>query len=257
MVIPDALAVFLSEHQPVAVAVSGGTDSMTLLASCIDAGTDATAVFVETGLNPAGDRDRISRLCRRIGAGFIVVRCDMLGLDEVRHNSSRRCYTCRHMMMSSVISTAGEAGIVHVADGTNADDITTDRPGLRALRELGVLSPFAECAIGRAGVERIAFALGIGVMPQSSCMATRFPEGKTLDPAMIEMVRSGEDILRRAGVTGMLRLRCVDGAGVIECEINRMEIASGCINSLMELGFNSVVVSPHGYREGGAGSWKL
>lgn len=226
---------------------------MTLLASCIDAGTDATAVFVETGLNPAGDRDRISRLCRRIGAGFIIVRCDMLGLAEVRHNSGDRCYACRHMMMSSVISAAGEAGIVHVADGTNADDIDTGRPGLRAIRELGVLTPFAECGIGRAGVERIASALGVGIMPQSSCLATRFPEGKTLDPVMINMVRLGEEILRRAGVKGMLRLRYVDGGGVIECEQPWRERALDCSDSLIGLGFSHIAISPYGYREGGVG----
>jgi len=257
MIIPGSLALFLDEHNPLAVAVSGGTDSMALLASCLDAGIDAIAVFAETGLNPAGERERVSELCRRISVDLTVINCDMLKQPEVMNNSPERCYACKHLMMSSVISAALEAGIEHVADGTNTDDTTGDRPGLKALHELGVLSPFAECGIGRAGVERIASDLGTGVMPQSSCIATRFPEDTILDPAMIRMVRSGEALLRRAGVKGILRLRCVDhGSGVIECESPWRVKVKGCRDSLLELGFKSVSINPCGYGEGGSESWK-
>jgi tRNA(Ile)-lysidine synthase len=62
--------------RPVAVACSGGTDSLALLALAASAGLDPTAVHVDHGARPesAAEADAVRRRAGALGAGFLGVR---------------------------------------------------------------------------------------------------------------------------------------------------------------------------------------
>jgi uncharacterized protein len=226
-------------NEPLVVALSGGTDSVVLLAAAREAGIRVAAVAVDTGLNPAGEIDRAQALAMGTGVPFEVLYLDMLALEEVRSNSPRRCYACKRAMMEAIVRWAGDHGYRAVADGTNADDDPADRPGMRALEELRVLSPYRHCRMGKEEIFRLARDLNIEAIPSSSCMATRFPEDTHLTLERIERVRKAEALLR-GDVTGRLRVRDVDNTAIIEADESEHSAIRNRMAEIEALGFASV-----------------
>ena len=170
----DAL---LRSYEPVAVALSGGTDSSVLLAFARHHGIQAIAISVDTGLTPPGELAAARGLSERLGIAHVVVPLDMLENPAVRENRPERCYVCKRAMMEAVVAEARRRGCRTVVDGTHADDRADIRPGMRALSELGIRSPFAECGMGKAEIEALAEELGVAVRPPSACLATGSPVG--------------------------------------------------------------------------------
>jgi uncharacterized protein len=235
----ECLSGILEDNAPLVVALSGGTDSMVLLAAAREADIRVGAVAVDTGLNPAGELARARALATRLGVPFAVLHLDMLALEEVRTSSPRRCYACKWAMMEAIGRWAADHGYRGVADGTNADDDPRMRPGMQALAVLGVLSPFRRCGMGKEEIARLARELGIEVIPSSSCMATRFAEHTPLSPDRIERVRKAEALLR-GEVAGRLRVRDVDGHAVIEAEQSEHPKIRRKMKEIEALGFSSV-----------------
>ncbi len=241
----DCLSGILKGYAPLVVALSGGTDSMVLLAAARKANIRVAAVAVDTGLNPAGELARARAIAMLLRVPFEVLHLDMLALEEVRTNSPRRCYVCKRAMMEAIAGWAADHGFGMVADGTNADDDPSDRPGMRALEELGVLSPFVRCRMGKEEISVLAGELGIEVIPSSSCMATRFLGHTPLSPERIERVRKAEALLR-GDVRGRLRVRDMDGHAVIEADAVEYPAIRRKMKEIEALGFASVRLAGEG-----------
>lgn len=261
---PAPLTASLKRLEPFAVALSGGTDSSVLLTAAAGAGVRVAAVTIDTGLNPGGEIEAAEALAERLGVPHHTIACQMLRLPEVRLNRHDRCYVCKRLMMETVMEAAERMGCRRVADGTHAGDRPEDRPGMAALRDLGVASPFADCGMERAEIEALAADLGVQVRPGSACLATRFPHGEHLTLEKIGQVRQAEKVARRY-ITGWLRVRCVGGRAVIECRGTGTPLQGNEIRDLDEemvrdleaLGFESVILNPAGYSQGGGVSWNV
>ncbi len=179
----------------------------------------------------------------------------MLSIPEVRENLPNRCYVCKREMMQAIIREAEHYGYPVVADGTHAGDLPEDRPGMTALRELGIVSPFAEAGMGKDDIVALAADLEIPVRPPSSCLATRIPAGLPLTRECLEMAGRAEALLRGV-VTGMLRVRCVDLRAFIEADPSEHPLIIPLLPEIKRLGFTDAVLVPGGYRQGGADAWK-
>ncbi|NYT05600.1 MAG: ATP-dependent sacrificial sulfur transferase LarE [Methanomicrobiales archaeon] len=233
----------LSSAAPVVIAVSGGTDSLLLLAIAAANGIPAAAVTVDTGMNPPGECRRAERIAHRLSIPFHVLAVDMLALPAVAGNADDRCYRCKYRMMEAIAAWATAHGYATVVDGTHADDAAGTRPGMRALAELGIASPFKECGIGKEEIRSMAGDFGIPIVPSSSCLATRFPAGTPVSRDGLERVRRAERLLRRR-VRGHLRVRVSGDRATVECEAGECSRASGMIGELLGLGFASVTIEP-------------
>ena len=157
--------------------------------------------------------------------------------------------------MGRFAEIAREQGLATVMDGTNADDLREPRPGLRALRELGVRSPLAELGIDKATVRTMAAALGLPCAdaPSAPCLATRFPYGTRLTESALCAVAEGEALIRRhLPPTATLRLR-------VHGDLARIEVAPETLPTLLAareellagltpLGFRHVTLDLAGYR---------
>ena len=145
-------------------------------------------------------------------------------------------------------------------EGSNRDDLEVYRPGLRAVRELGVQSPLAELDITKAEVRRLAQALGISVAgrPSAPCMATRLPYGTRLDFEVLDRLAEGERRMRSLGF-GVVRLR-------LHGDILRLEVAAekladvvaqreNVTAALRELGFHYITLDMEGFRSGSMDLW--
>ena len=114
--------------------------------------------------------------------------------ERILENSRERCYHCKSFSFQGLKHWAEKRGVTVLLEGSNRDDLEVYRPGLRAVRELGVQSPLAELDITKAEVRRMAQALGISVAgrPSAPCMATRLPYGTRLDFEVLDRLEEGE-----------------------------------------------------------------
>ena len=140
-------------REDVMVAFSGGVDSALLLKLACEAaeesGKAVYAVTVQTKLHPSGEIEEAKKMCREIGASHIVLAVDELGEAGITDNPADRCYRCKKHLFLKMLEKAASLGISTVLEGTNEDDLHVYRPGIRALKELQIISPLARAGAGR------------------------------------------------------------------------------------------------------------
>lgn len=242
-----------------AVACSGGVDSTYLLAEALDVlgQGDVLAVLVDHPLMPQGDVDRARATVDSMGARLLMLEMDPLGIPEVAANAPDRCYHCKKEIFGRIVAEAARLGFHHVLDGTNADDIGVYRPGIRALEELGVLSPLEDSGLGKAMIRHQSRLRGLDTAdrPAAPCLATRFPYDTSLDLGELAMADRAEQFIRELGFREV-RVRVRESRAVIEVEPQGVDRLSGddilprVISELEALGFNMITVDPRGYRSG-------
>jgi len=245
--------------EDVAVAFSGGVDSSLLLQLCITGAqkhhTKVHAVTFVTELQPKEDISITERVCKEMGATHKVLYLDQLAIPEVKENHTDRCYHCKKELFSQLIRYAHTQQVHTVIDGTNADDMNSYRPGIRAIEELGVISPLRLAQMSKQEVRSFSKILHISVAnrPSSPCLSTRFPYNTTLDSKRIEMVGKAEDFLKTF-IQGNIRVRISDFHARIECEKEAFPLLlahnDDIVSQLKALGFDFITLDLEGFRSG-------
>ena len=238
----------------VSVAFSGGADSALLLAAAREALGDR--VLALTAVTPYMVRQEIAdalALGAELGVRHQLVELPMP--EGMGDNPPDRCYLCKRALFTRLIAVAEEQGFAAVLDGSNVDDLTDYRPGLRALGELGVKSPFLECGIGQEDVRRLALALGLPTWrkPTNTCLLTRIPFGRKITMETLQRIEEAERLLLDRGYD-WVRVRC-------HGDLARIEVAPGLRRRLLDeadpiiegmegLGFRYVTLDLRGYQLG-------
>ena len=243
---------------PCAVAFSGGVDSAVVAAAAFKAhGENALAVTVVSELFPQAEGEEAADVARAIGIRRRTVALSMMGNEAVVSNPVDRCYHCKSDDFSAIRDAAEAEGITVILDGTNADDPKGHRPGLRALKEMGIKSPLLELGITKAEVREIALAWGLPNhdRPSSPCLASRFPYGVRLTPQGIARVREAEEFIRSLGIK-VLRVRDHQGLARIEVMPEDIPLLASedarkkIVAKFRSLGYNYVSVDLEGFRSG-------
>jgi uncharacterized protein len=192
-------------EKDVCLAFSGGIDSALLLVLCREAaekqGTKLYAVTFDTVLHPRADLDIACRVAKEQQVHHEVIRVDELSDERIRQNPKNRCYLCKRTLFSELLVFAKEHGGCRVLEGTNGEDLFQYRPGIRAVRELGIKSPLLETGFTKAEIRQWAAELGISVAerPSTPCLATRLPYGTPIDLSLLQRIGEGEEKLRGFG----------------------------------------------------------
>jgi uncharacterized protein len=241
----------------VAVAFSGGCDS-TLLAflSHQALGPRAVCVTVDSPFLPRTELEDAGRLARKLGIKFHPVALHRLP-EAVMANSPERCYLCKRFIMEAVRATAEEEGVAVVVEGSNTDDRRDYRPGLRALRELGVHSPFLEAELGKDAIRELSrrFDLSTWDRPSGACLASRIPYGQPITLEALGRVEAAERCLRKLGVR-QCRVRCHGAVARIEVspEERTLFFSTALMDrmaaELRRIGFHHAALDLEGYRRG-------
>lgn len=223
------LDAFFREHPRAVLGFSGGVDSAYLLYAARSAGAEVYPCFVQSAFQPAGALAEAQALAAAMGLELAVLELNPLADENIAANGPRRCYFCKKAIFSALRDFAREKGIRDVLDGTNASDDAGDRPGMQALRELGVLSPLRACCLAKADVRARAREAGLPVWdkPSNSCLATRVPTGEAITSQALARVDGAESALHALGFSG-LRARLSGGA-------LRLELPEGQIPRCVEL----------------------
>jgi uncharacterized protein len=193
---------FFQQNTKVALGFSGGVDSSYLLYAARKYGADVKAYYMKAAFQPQFEYEDALRLAKDIGAEVTVLEHDILSHQEVAANPENRCYYCKTQIFGLICQTALQDGYTTVIDGTNASDPEADRPGMKALSELKVLSPLQLCGITKKQVRALSREAGLFTWdkPSYACLATRIPTGETITEESLTRVERAEDVLRLRGI---------------------------------------------------------
>lgn len=241
------------------VAFSGGVDSSLILKLAVQAaaktGHQVYGIMMHTMLHPMGEVEDARVTAEQIGAEFRVLEIDELKGADILDNPVDRCYRCKKYLFRNLIEEGEKLGVSVMMEGTNEDDLHVYRPGLRAIRELGIHSPLAEAGMTKAEVRRLAGELGVSVSnkPSMPCLATRFPYGTRISYEVMRKVDEGEAFIRSLGFYNV-RLRIHNDVARIEVDVNEMphllEHCEQIVAKLKNLGYDYITVDLEGFRSG-------
>jgi uncharacterized protein len=236
------------------VALSGGVDSAVLavLAGRSVRGRIVAATTVSAAVPPE-EIETARAVAESAGIPHLAVRTDELSDPAYRANDASRCFHCRQSMYGALREAARGEGIVHIADGLQADDLVADRAGVRAAQEHGILHPLRSAALGKAEIRRLAWGMALEVhdKPAQPCLASRVQRGVEVTEERLARVLRAERAVAGLGYR-VLRVRCE--AAHARIEIGRADLERALrdeqrlVSAALTAGFRTAAVDPAGYR---------
>jgi uncharacterized protein len=255
----ENLRKILKEMESCVVALSGGVDStflLKLVSKVLDK-DKILAVSAESEIFPQEELESAKETAKEIGVEQLIIQSEELNIPQFKMNPTDRCYYCKMELFQKLKDVAKERGFNFVIDGTNYDDIGDYRPGMRALKELGVRSPLKEAMITKEDIRYFSKKMGLKTWnkPSFACLASRFPYGKEITKEKLTTVDKAESFLRGLNFK-QVRVRHHGEIARIELERNDIGtfISKGLIDKVVkkfkELGFLYVTLDLEGYRTG-------
>lgn len=217
---------FFQQNPRAALGFSGGVDSAFLLAMAVKYGAKVQPYFIKTAFQPEFELQDARRLTEGLGVKLVVLKHDILNNEIVASNPSDRCYYCKTALFGLLREQAEKDGYSLLLDGTNASDDASDRPGMRAIRELQVRSPLQECGLTKTQIRRLSREEGLFTWekPSYACLATRIPTGTHLNADILNKIERAENELFRLGFTDF-RIRIFHDAARIQLTESQLEPA--------------------------------
>lgn len=255
----EKLKQILKDMGSVLVALSGGVDSAFLLRVARDVlGDKCIAATAVSNIYPTWELREAGEIAGELGVEYIRIECNPL--EEVKgfaQNPVDRCYICKKAIFSKLIDYSKKMGVQYVLDGTNADDMGDYRPGLKAVKELGIKSPLLMAEITKSEIRQLSKELGLNTFdkPSFACLATRIPYGEEINITKLDMIDKAEEYIMSMGIRNV-RVRCHGNMARLEVEkkdFNKFlegTFKENIENKLKEIGFKFVSLDLSGYKTG-------
>ena len=252
------LKAYLRKLGSVAVAFSSGVDSAFLLKVAHDTlGDKAIAITAKSCVFPEREYAEAEAFCQKEGIIQYIYEADEFAIEGFAANPPNRCYLCKKDLFSGIVEIAKKHGILHVAEGSNMDDLGDYRPGLQAIAELGIKSPLREVGFYKKEIREASknYQLSVWDKPSYACLASRFAYGEMITKQKLCMVEKAEQFLIDLGFRQM-RVRIHGMLARIEvCEddferIMHKDIRTKIVEELKACGFHYVTFDLQGYRMG-------
>ncbi len=179
---------------PCAILFSGGLDSSVLVGLAKEIGVDMMAIFFSGNHITDHEIERARNFLNHRKIKGVEIPFDPLSLNEISLNLRSRCYICKRHIISVSREQVGERTLM---EGSHNDDLKGFRPGIKALQEMGVISPWLEVGITKQEIKEIGRTLNIPIQDFAprSCLLTRFPYDHHISREELNKVKKMEDLL--------------------------------------------------------------
>jgi uncharacterized protein len=254
----QALLDILAKHTSALVAFSGGVDSSLLLAAAQEACKGSVvAVTASSPIHPRREIEDARRIAALVGVQHEIVRTHELDDPEFIKNPLERCYLCKRRLFRELKRYADKKGLGEVLEGSTVEDLSDFRPGEKALRETGALSPLRQADFTKADVRALAKSIGLPNWnkPAGACLASRFPYGTEITRERLAKVERIEDTLLALGF-GQVRARYHGEVLRIEVPVDDIELAARpdirdrIVQTVRREGLRYAALDLQGYRTG-------
>lgn len=248
----------LMQMGEVVVAYSGGVDSAFLLKVAADTlGNKARAVLATSPTYPAKEFERAIEVANHIGVKLQVIATDELQNSDFSNNPVNRCYFCKSELFTKISELASLPQNKNMVDGSNFDDLNDHRPGMKALKELGVRSPLQEAQLTKQEIRELSKNMGLPTWNKDAmaCLSSRFPYGEQITNKKLRMVDEAEDFLRE---NGFKNIRARHSKETLKIEVDSTQLVKlvqdpfrrELIRKMKEIGYEYVTIDLEGYRMG-------
>jgi len=254
----DNLISFLREKK-VIVAFSGGIDSSLLAFLSKKYAKDTLLITERSILYPEEEIEESSQFAKKFGIIHMIIDRDPLKEENFQDNPSNRCYICKTGLYNEILEIKKLKNFDVIIDGSNIDDLLDYRPGIKALKELKISTPYIDYNINKSEIREISkfYELDVQSKPSMACFSSRIPYGQIISEKKLIMIREAEKFLKNKFNLKQLRVRLhEESLARIEflpedlpdiLTANNMKLIR---TKLKELGFTYVTIDIEGFRSG-------
>ncbi|GJQ63570.1 MAG: adenine nucleotide alpha hydrolase [Melioribacteraceae bacterium] len=255
----ERLERYIAGFDKVAIAFSAGVDS-TLLAFAANKvlGKNALIYTIKTPYMPEWEIKSAVEIGEKYDFNLKFIELETP--ESINNNPDNRCYLCKSVLFKEIIQKANMENVDVIFDGSNVDDTKEIRPGMRALRELGIRSPFIELSFNKHEIRRLSRETGLPTWdtPSNACLLTRLPYDFQVNPELLKKVETAENILRKNGYNDV-RVRHHEEIARIELPTSKIAVFINdenrevIIENIKALGYKFVTLDLEGYKTGSMG----
>jgi len=241
------------------VAFSGGVDSSLLAFLSKKYAKDTLLVTERSILYPEEEIEEASQFAKKHGINHIIIERDPLQDKEFQCNPSNRCYICKMGLYNEILEIKNAKNYDLILDGSNMDDLSDYRPGMQALKELKISTPYINYKINKKEIREISkyYDLDVQSKPSMACFSSRIPYGQIISQKKLIMIREAEKFLKNTFNLKQLRVRLhepnlariefllEDFANILKD--NNLELIK---KRFKELGFTYITIDIEGFRSG-------
>ena len=246
-------------NKKVIVAFSGGVDSSLLAFLSNKYAKEALLVTEKSILYPDEEIMLTSEFAKKYDITHLIFERNPLMDENFRVNPKNRCYICKTGLYEDIIKIKEDRNFDIILDGSNLDDLSDYRPGMQALKELNITTPYIYFKINKQEIRDICkyYKLEVQSKPSMACFSSRIPYDQDINEEKLDMIREAEKFLRNTYSLNQLRVRLHEG------KLARIELMPEDIMKVMndnniekikaklkQLGFCYITVDLEGFRSG-------
>lgn len=239
------------------IAFSGGIDSSLLLflARKWQGRERAIGVISKSESLKTKDFELAQSFSKQFDIHMEVIETKELEDERYNTNPIDRCFFCKDHLYGDLQVIRDRFPGFEVLNGTNTDDYTDYRPGMKAADKYDVFSPLALGKVTKEEIREISkyFGLPNWNKPASPCLSSRIPYTHPITKKKLLEVERAENLLNEFGFNDV-RVRHYGDHGRVEVpagEVPRlMEMKDKVIMEIKEAGFQDVVIDEEGLVSG-------
>jgi pyridinium-3,5-biscarboxylic acid mononucleotide sulfurtransferase len=207
----------------VAVAVSGGVDSMTLAVMAgRGLGRRAAMIHAVSPAVPPEASARVQSYACRESWRLEVIDAGEFSDPDYLANPANRCFFCKTNLYGAIAARTRAT----IVSGTNLDDLGDWRPGLQAAEAHGVRHPYVEAGIDKSAVRGLARRLDLhdlAELPAAPCLSSRLATGIRVTAERLRLVHAIERLISRELAPRTVRCRVFHDGIAIQLDPEGLE----------------------------------
>ncbi|MFW9969367.1 MAG: ATP-dependent sacrificial sulfur transferase LarE [Candidatus Odinarchaeota archaeon] len=241
------------------VAFSGGVDSSLLAFLSKKYAKDTLLITEKSILYPEEEIEEASQFAKNYSINHMIIERNPLNDEQFQCNPSNRCYICKMGLYRDILEIKNLKSFDLILDGSNMDDLSDYRPGMQALKELNISTPYIDFKLNKKEIREISkyFELEVQSKPSMACFSSRIPYGQTINQKKLEMIREAEKFLKNSFNLKQLRVRLHEpNLARIEFLLEDLPKVLSRINlelikkKFKELEFSYITIDIEGFRSG-------